>query len=58
MVDDLAGRGILIRSQSLRGVAEEAPDAYKDVDAVARLAEAAGLARRVARILRQVCVKG
>ena len=58
VVDDLAGRGILIRSQSLRGVAEEAPDAYKDVDAVARLAEAAGLARRVARLLPRVCVKG
>jgi tRNA-splicing ligase RtcB len=29
-----ASRGILIRSPSLRGVAEEAPDAYKDVSAV------------------------
>ncbi|HET7688643.1 MAG TPA: RtcB family protein, partial [Candidatus Macondimonas sp.] len=31
VVDELAGRGILIRSPSLRGVAEEAPGAYKDV---------------------------
>jgi len=31
LVDELAARGILIRSPSLRGVAEEAPGAYKDV---------------------------
>jgi tRNA-splicing ligase RtcB len=58
VVDDLAGRGILIRSPSLRGVAEEAPGAYKDVDAVAQLAEAAGLARRVARLVPRICIKG
>ncbi len=34
IVDDLAAKGILIRSPSARGVAEEAPDAYKDVSAV------------------------
>ena len=58
VVDELASRGILIRSPSLRGVAEEAPDAYKDVDAVARLAEAAGLARRVARLVPRIGIKG
>ena len=36
----LAGRGILIRSPSLRGVAEEAPGAYKDVAAVVDAADA------------------
>ena len=39
-------RGILIRSQSYRGVAEEAPGAYKDVNAVVDAAETAGLARK------------
>jgi tRNA-splicing ligase RtcB len=56
--DDLAARGILIRSPSTRGIAEEAPGAYKDVNAVVRAAEAAGLARRVARLRPLVCVKG
>ena len=58
IVDDLASRGILIRSPSTRGVAEEAPGAYKDVDAVVAAAERAGLARRVARLRPLICVKG
>jgi tRNA-splicing ligase RtcB len=58
VVSDLRSRGILIRSRSFRGVAEEAPGAYKDVDAVAEVSEAAGLARRVARVRPIACVKG
>jgi tRNA-splicing ligase RtcB len=58
IVDDLAARGILIKSPSTRGVAEEAPGAYKDVGAVVLAAEHAGLARRVARLRPLICVKG
>jgi tRNA-splicing ligase RtcB len=58
VVDELAARGILIRSPSMRGVAEEAPDAYKDVSAVVDAADAAGLARKVARVEPLVCIKG
>jgi len=58
VVDDLAGHGILIRSPSLRGVAEEAPGAYKDVSAVVGVADRAGLARKVARLKPVVCIKG
>jgi tRNA-splicing ligase RtcB len=58
IVDDLAQRGILIRSPSTRGVAEEAPGAYKDVGAVVAAAEQAGLARRVARLRPLICIKG
>jgi tRNA-splicing ligase RtcB (3'-phosphate/5'-hydroxy nucleic acid ligase) len=58
VVDDLARRGILIRSPSLRGIAEEAPGAYKDVTAVVDAADAAGLARKVARLEPLICVKG
>jgi tRNA-splicing ligase RtcB len=57
-VDDLAEAGILIRSPSMRGVAEEAPGAYKDVGAVVAAAELAGLARRVARLRPLICIKG
>jgi tRNA-splicing ligase RtcB len=49
VVDELAARGIVIRTPSQRGVAEEAPGAYKNVDAVGDAADAAGLARKVAR---------
>lgn len=58
VVDELAGRGILVRSRSMRGIAEEAPEAYKDVAAVVDAADAAGLARNVARVEPLVCVKG
>jgi len=58
IIDELAAEGILIRSPSMRGVAEEAPGAYKNVGAVVAAAEHAGLARRVARLKPLVCVKG
>ena len=58
VVDDLASRSILIRSPSLRDVAEEAPGAYKDVNAVVDTADAAGLARKVARLEPLLCIKG
>jgi tRNA-splicing ligase RtcB (3'-phosphate/5'-hydroxy nucleic acid ligase) len=58
VVDDLAERGIIIKSPSMRGVAEEAPGAYKDVSAVVVAAEQAGLARRVARLRPIICIKG
>lgn len=58
LVDELASQGILIRSPSLRGVAEEAPGAYKDVSAVVEVADRAGLARKVAKLKPLVCIKG
>jgi tRNA-splicing ligase RtcB len=58
VVRSLESQGILIRSPSMRGVAEEAPGAYKDVSAVVEASERAGLARRVARLRPLVCIKG
>lgn len=58
LIDELARKGIYIRTNTLRGVAEEAPGAYKDVDEVAQITEAAGLARRVAYLRPIACVKG
>lgn len=58
VVDELAARGIIIKSPSTRGVAEEAPGAYKDIVAVVEAAQAAGLARKVATLAPLICVKG
>ncbi len=58
LVAELAGRGILIRTRSMRGAAEEAPGAYKDVHLVAEATERAGLAGRVAFVRPKICVKG
>jgi tRNA-splicing ligase RtcB len=58
VVDELAARGIIVRSPSWRGVAEEAPGAYKDVRAVVEAADRAGLARLVAKVSPMACIKG
>jgi len=58
VTDELRDQGIIIRSPSSRGVAEEAPGAYKDVDAVVDAAHTAGLARKVARLKPVICIKG
>jgi len=58
LIKNLAHRGIIVRSVSMRGVAEEAPGAYKDVRAVVDSADRAGLARKVARLEPMVCIKG
>ncbi|MCP4299336.1 MAG: RtcB family protein [Gammaproteobacteria bacterium] len=58
VVDELSERGIVIRSPSSRGVAEEAPPAYKDVHRVVDIADRVGLARKVARLEPIVCIKG
>jgi len=58
LIEELREHGVLIRTRSFRGVAEEAPGAYKDVNAVAGVAEQAKLARRVARLVPVICVKG
>ncbi len=54
----LAGQGITVRAASREGVTEEAPGAYKDVEEVVRVAEGAGLTRRVARLVPLGVVKG
>jgi tRNA-splicing ligase RtcB (3'-phosphate/5'-hydroxy nucleic acid ligase) len=54
----LHGKGIVVRSATREGVTEEAPGAYKDVEEVVRVAEGAGLTRRVARLTPLGVVKG
>lgn len=58
VVKDLESRGILIRSPSMRGIAEEAPGAYKDVSEVVDAADEAKLAKKVARLEPLICIKG
>jgi tRNA-splicing ligase RtcB len=58
MTRDLAARGIVVRGHSKRGLAEEAPGAYKDVDQVVDVMHEAGIIRKVARVRPLICVKG
>jgi len=54
----LEAQGIVVRCPSNKGLAEEAPFAYKDVERVVEVVERAGLARRVARLVPIGVVKG
>jgi tRNA-splicing ligase RtcB len=55
---ELEEKGIHVRAGSMRGLAEEAPIAYKDVDRVIEVVHGAGIARKVARITPVAVVKG
>jgi tRNA-splicing ligase RtcB len=55
---ELEERGVAVRCPSPRGLAEEAPLAYKDVDRVVEVIERAGVARRVARLVPIGVLKG
>jgi len=54
----LKERGILVRSASWKGIAEEAPGVYKDVDEVVRVCQEAGIARIIAKLRPMGVVKG
>jgi tRNA-splicing ligase RtcB len=54
----LEAEGVAVRGASARGLAEEAPEAYKDVDHVVDAATGAGLCRKVARLVPVGVVKG
>jgi len=55
---ELKERGIRIEAGSLKGIAEEAPQAYKDIDQVVEVVAAAGLATKVARLRPLIVIKG
>ena len=58
IIQQLTEQGVLIRSPSLRGVAGEAPHAYKDVNEVVKAADQVGLSRMVAKLEPLICIKG
>lgn len=55
---ELESDGIQIRAGSMAGLAEEAPAAYKDVDAVVKTVTGAGIASKVARLIPLAVIKG
>lgn len=56
--DRLRKLGIIAQAGSTKGLVEEAPEAYKDVDSVVAIVEKAGIARRVARLRPVAVIKG
>lgn len=55
---ELEGRGIAVAAGSLSGLAEEAPQAYKNIDEVVQVVNSLGIARAVARLVPIAVVKG
>jgi len=58
VVNKLESKGIIVKCWSLRGIAEEAPIAYKDVEEVVDVTHQAGLSKRVARLIPLAVIKG
>ncbi len=57
-VEYMAGHGVYVMATSQRTIAEEMPDAYKDVDIVVRACKDAGLADPIVRLQPHLVVKG
>ncbi|MBI1971620.1 MAG: RtcB family protein [Candidatus Wildermuthbacteria bacterium] len=58
IVRDLKEKGIIVKCWSLRGIAEEAPQAYKNIDEVIDVVHNAGISKKVARLVPLAVVKG
>lgn len=58
VLENLKKQGVELRAKTKRGVTEEAPEVYKNVDEVVRVVDEAGIARRVARLVPLAVVKG
>ena len=56
--EELAAVGVIARARGRTGLAEEQPDAYKDVDSVVECVVSAGLSRKVARLKPMGVIKG
>jgi len=58
VVKSLESKGIIVKCWSLRGIAEEAPIAYKDIENVVEVVHQAGLSKKVAKLIPLAVIKG
>jgi tRNA-splicing ligase RtcB len=58
LLERMEGMGIVVDAGSLKGLSEEAPEAYKDVDQVVDAVHQAGIARKIARLRPVAVMKG
>jgi len=58
VVSELRKKGIMVKCHSMKGIVEEAPFAYKDINQVVEIVEKAGLAKKIARLLPLAVIKG
>ncbi len=58
VIQELEVKGIIVKYQRARGIVEEAPLAYKDVDSVVEIVDKAGLAKKVVKLIPLAVIKG
>jgi len=58
VINQLKSKGIVVKCHSMRGIAEEAPLAYKDIEAVIEVVNNANLAKKVAKLSPLAVIKG
>ncbi|MFH1588420.1 MAG: RtcB family protein, partial [Candidatus Diapherotrites archaeon] len=58
IVRDLERKGIIVKGHSFNGIAEEAPDAYKNVLEVVEVVHKSGISEKVAKLRPLICIKG
>ena len=58
VVRNLESKGIIVKCYSLRGIAEEAPMAYKDIESVVEVVHNAGLSKKVVKLVPLAVIKG
>jgi len=58
IIANLQNRGIILKAGSKRGICEEAPQAYKDIEEVVQVVTKVGISKKVAKLLPLVVIKG
>jgi len=58
IIENLAKKGIIIKSRSMPGIAEESPNAYKDVDEVVNVMHNTGISKKVVQVKPMISIKG
>jgi tRNA-splicing ligase RtcB len=58
VIKRLESKGVIVKCWSLRGIAEEAPIAYKDIEKVIEVVHQAGLSKKIARLVPLAVIKG
>ena len=58
IIKDLSQKGIIVKCRSYGGIAEEAPQAYKNIDEIVGVVHQAGLSQKVARLVPLAVIKG
>lgn len=58
VLEELTKKGILVKTDNIKGLAEEASEAYKDVEKVIEIVEGSGISKRVARMKPLGVIKG